>query len=232
MWTCNDSRRDLHKLCRIPRNCQCKASSRVPRTFASFSGFLVKFWFCTDTPGSHKWLGPAPRLRNDDCFETRNCRLGPCGLLCQVTIICGSRCGFAIASSAWGPCSVGPFTDLAISVFGEMSMNIMFTQILTSLCSKLHRGFMRRTGVRASLQWNFIIHQIFPEFLQPSRDLRITTRVTPFHRGFLFIGFWVFVGLGFRQVSPFYHQPIQTLALERCPCQVHLPFLAPEFPLL
>ena len=27
-------------------------SSRVPGTFASFSGFLVKFCFCTDTPGS------------------------------------------------------------------------------------------------------------------------------------------------------------------------------------
>ena len=32
-------------------------------------------------PGSIEWLNPAPRLRNDDCFETRNCRLGPCGLL-------------------------------------------------------------------------------------------------------------------------------------------------------
>ena len=24
VWTCNDSRRDLHKLCRSPRSCQCK----------------------------------------------------------------------------------------------------------------------------------------------------------------------------------------------------------------
>ena len=32
---------------------------------------------------------------------------------------------------------------------------------------------MRRTGVRASLKWNFIIHQILPEFLQPFRNLRI-----------------------------------------------------------
>ena len=30
------------------------------------------------------------------------------------------------------PCNFGPFTDLAISVFREMSMNIVFTQILTS----------------------------------------------------------------------------------------------------
>ena len=114
----------------------------------------------------------------------------------EVTNICGSRYGFAIASSAWSPCNFGPFTDLAISVFREMSINTVLTQILTSLFSRLQRGFMRRTGVRASLNWNFIIHQIFPEFLQPFRDLRIW-RVAPFYRGFLFICFWVFVGLDF-----------------------------------
>ena len=43
---------------------------------------------------------------------------------------------------------------------------------------------MRRTGVRASLYWNFIIHQILPEFLQPFRNLRIVTQVSPFYRGF------------------------------------------------
>ena len=58
---------------RIPR--------RVPGTFASFSGFLVKFCFCTDKPGSIEWLDPAPRLRIDDCFEIRTCRSGPCDLL-------------------------------------------------------------------------------------------------------------------------------------------------------
>ena len=44
-------------------------------------GFLVQFCFCTDTPGSIEWLDPAPRLHIDDCFEIRNCRLGPCDLL-------------------------------------------------------------------------------------------------------------------------------------------------------
>ena len=105
-------------------------------TFASFSGFLVKFCFCTDTPGSIEWLDPVPRLHIDDCFETRNCRLGPCDLLLSSHKICGSRYGFAIASSAWGPFNFGPFTDLAISVFREMSINTVFTQILTSLCSR------------------------------------------------------------------------------------------------
>ena len=51
---------------------------------------------------------------------------------CQVTKICGSRYGFAIASSARGPCNFGPLTDLAISVFRVMSINTVFTQIRTS----------------------------------------------------------------------------------------------------
>ena len=55
----------------------------------------------------------------------------------QVTKICGSRYGFAIASSARGPCNFGPFTNFAISVFREMSMNTVFTQILTSLYYRL-----------------------------------------------------------------------------------------------
>ena len=46
---------------------------RIPGTFASISGFLVKFWFCTDMPGSIGWLDPAPRLHIGDCFEIRNC---------------------------------------------------------------------------------------------------------------------------------------------------------------
>ena len=45
----------------------------------------------------------------------------------QVTKICCSRYGFAIASSAWDPCNFGPSTDLEISVSREMSMNIVFT---------------------------------------------------------------------------------------------------------
>ena len=105
--------------------------------FASFSGLLVKFYFCTDTPGSIEWLDPAPRLHIDDCFEIRNCRLGPCDLLLSSHQNLRLEYGFAIASSAWGPCNFGPFTDLAISVFREMSINTVLTQILTSLCSRL-----------------------------------------------------------------------------------------------
>ena len=35
--------------------------------------FLVKFWSCTDMPGSIGWPSPAPRLHTGDCFEHRNC---------------------------------------------------------------------------------------------------------------------------------------------------------------
>ena len=38
----------------------------------------------------------------------------------QVTEVVSTRYGFAFASSAQSPCNVGPFTDLAISVFREM----------------------------------------------------------------------------------------------------------------
>ena len=86
---------------------------------------------------------------------------------------------------------------------------------------------MRRTGVRASLYWNFIIHQIFLEFLQPLRDLRIT-RVSLFYRGFLFVWFWDFVGLDFLRLPRSIINQSQTQVLEKCLFQVHLPFLEPE----
>ena len=43
------------------------------------------------------------------------------------------------------------------------------------------------TGVRASVYWNFIIHQIFPEFLQPFRDLRIQRVARSIVVSFLFV---------------------------------------------
>ena len=87
---------------------------------------------------------------------------------------------------------------------------------------------MRRTGVRVSVYWNFIIHQIFPEFLQPLRDLRIQrVPVLSWFPFYLFLGvYW----LGFHQVALIYHQPNLTLALERC--QSDLLVLESEFRLL
>ena len=51
----------------------------------------------------------------------------------QVTKFYSSRYGFAIASSARGPCNFSPLTDLAISVFKEMSINTVLPEVLTSL---------------------------------------------------------------------------------------------------
>ena len=58
-----------------------------------------------------------------------------------------TRYGSAIASSARSPGTFGPLTDLAISVFREVSINTAFTQIHTSSRCRFWRWFMRRTGV-------------------------------------------------------------------------------------
>ena len=51
----------------------------------------------------------------------------------QITKILCTMYGSANASSARGPCDFGPLTDLAISVFREVSINTVFNQIHTSL---------------------------------------------------------------------------------------------------
>ena len=55
----------------------------------------------------------------------------------QITKFFCTKYDSAIASSARGPCEVGPVADLAISVFREGSINTVFTQIHTS--QKLER---------------------------------------------------------------------------------------------
>ena len=116
----------------------------------------------------------------------------------QVTKIFSTRYSSAIASSAWGPCNFGPLTDLAISVFREMSINIVFTQILTSLemlaLMKFHEKNWRE-NLRV-LEFHHPPKKNFLEFLQPFRDFR-TQRVAPFDRGFLVVWFLDFIGLGF-----------------------------------
>ena len=171
-------------------------------------GFLWSFCFCTDMPGSIEWPSPAQLLHIGDCFEIRNCHWGPCDLLLLSHQNFQHEVQLHYCVICMGPCNFRPFTDLAISVFREMNINTVLTQILTSLVCGLYRYFMRRTGVRVSVYWNFIIHQILPEFLQPFRNLRIVTQVPPFNRGLFFYGFLEFGWLGFPQVPPFYHQPI------------------------
>ena len=113
----------------------------------------------------------------------------------QVTKICGSRYGFAIASSAWSPCNFGPFyRSRNFPVFREMSINTVFAQILTSLCSRLLRNFMRRTGVRASC--NGISSST--KFSSNSCSHSGIPEPHGFHRSIVvsfFFGFWDFIGL-------------------------------------
>ena len=105
----------------------------LQKTFASFFEFPVRFLFCTDSLGSIEWLSPAPQLHIGDCFEIRIVTEDLVICCYQVTKIVSTRYSSTIASSAPGPCNFSPLADLAISVFSEMSINTVFTQILTSL---------------------------------------------------------------------------------------------------
>ena len=110
----------------------------------------------------------------------------------QITKIFCTRHDSANASSARGPCDFCPLTDLAISVFREMSFYTVFVQIRTSRKRRLQRWFMRRTGVWVSVFRNSVIHKIFSELLQPFWYVGMA-RVSPFLIGvFVFIWFWVF----------------------------------------
>ena len=82
--TYNDSRKDLHKLCQIPKNCQSKKKLGLlfgSKNFCKLLSVSWKFLFCTDTTGSIERLDPAPRLHIDDCFEIHPPRWELCDLL-------------------------------------------------------------------------------------------------------------------------------------------------------
>ena len=119
----------------------------------------------------------------------------------QVTKIFCAKYGSAKASSARGPCDVGPLADLAISVFREVSINTVFTQFLTSLERGLWRHFIRRTGVWVSAFRKSIIHKFFSEFLQPLRDVG-TQRVSPFFPFNMFTWHSYWIGMYPTQVFP------------------------------
>ena len=94
--------------------------------------FLRSFCF------ARTWLDPlGGQVLHHDCISmivsrftsfTDNFVIG-CN---QITKIFCTRYDSANTSSARGPCDFGPFTDLAISVFREVSIDTVFTQIHTS----------------------------------------------------------------------------------------------------
>ena len=105
----------------------------VPRQNLQASlGFLWSFCF------TRKRLDPlSGRVLHHDCksvIVSRFTIFTENLVICcyQVTKICSSKYASAIASSARSPCNLGPLTDLAISVFREVSTNTVLTQILSS----------------------------------------------------------------------------------------------------
>ena len=116
----------------------------------------------------------------------------------QVTEVVSTRYGFAFASSARSPCNFGPLADLAISVFGKMSMNIVFTQILTSLVrsalKRLHEKNWRESlpciGISSSTKFslNSCNHSGISELSERNGFPRAI--VVSF-----LLGFWGLVGL-------------------------------------
>ena len=94
--------------------------------------FPEKVLFCKDMTGSIGWSSPAPRLHMDDCFEIHNFHWELCNLLLSSHKIFCTKYGSTNTSSARCPRDFGPLADLAISVFREVSINTVFTQILAS----------------------------------------------------------------------------------------------------
>ena len=131
--TYNDSRKDLHRLCQIPRNCRCKrllVSSSAPRTFVSSSAFPAKFLFCTGKIGSmaYRWL-----------FRDSHRSLRTFVIRCdQVTKMFRSGHDCTNTSSARSPYYFRLQADITIWVLREVSADTMLTQTRHHFCSRLH----------------------------------------------------------------------------------------------
>ena len=98
----------------------------------------------------------------------------------QVTKNDSWRYGFAIASSARSPCNFGPLTDFAISVFREMSVNIMLTPPCNGISSstKFSLNSCSHSGISGSSH-------------------RLPRSIVVFFKKL----FWNLVGLGFHRFS-------------------------------
>ena len=130
--TCHDSRKDLHRPCQIPRNCQCAwllVSCSAPRILqAPFFVFPERFLFCTDTTGSTGKPSPAPRMNNRWFFEIHNLHwrtLWSAVIKSPKFSARGTAPPLRLLHR--GSCNFGPLADLAISVFREVSINTVFT---------------------------------------------------------------------------------------------------------
>ena len=110
--------------------------------------FPEKFLFCTDPLGSE--------VLHHDCVSmivSRFTTFTENFVICcyQVTKMFCTRCGSANASAARGTCNFGPLADLAVSVFREVSINTVFTQIRTFRRCRLYLKMVNDKNLRVSL---------------------------------------------------------------------------------
>ena len=103
------------------------------RNFCKLLVLPAKFLFCTDMTGSFAWPIPAPRLHIGDCFKIHNFHCEFCDLLLSshqhfLHEVWLRQCVFCTGPT----CNFGPLADLAMSVFRDVSINTVFTQIHTS----------------------------------------------------------------------------------------------------
>ena len=180
-------------------------------------------------PGSIGWLGPAPRLRIAVIVSRFLNSFTKNFVICfyQVTKIFSTKLRLHHCVSCTAPCDFSPLADLAISFLREMSAIMVLTKIHMSL-EYASTKILREKNLRQSLhvQWNFITHQFFSEFLQTLHDFRVcATRVgkhavlsTTSHRSFcgsFFSGCWILFGLvNIGSPRPFINQKWLTVAGE------------------
>ena len=201
VWTCNDSRRDLHRICRIPRNCPCKwlvASCRAPKNFCKL---LWVSWEVFVLHG-YAWIHWVAK----SCTTTANRWLFRDSQLSLRTLWSA-----AIKSPTFSARGTAPplrllHGALVILVLWQISQFRSLGKWVSTLC--LHKSSrLLNVGSKdtsweelawVSMFWNFVIHQIFSDFSQPLRDFRACTtwvgkqRVDLFPLGFLFYLFFDF----------------------------------------
>ena len=228
--TYNDSKKDLHTLCQIPRNWQCKwleASYSGSRNFCKLlwvscevsvlRGYGWIHWVarsCTTT--AYRWLF------RDSQFSLRT--LWSAG----------------IKSPKFSARSTAPPLRLlhgALVILWQISKFRSSVKWILTLClpkSALLEGVGCKDGsweelrVWALCSWTLFIHKIFSEFLQPFQYVGIRTGLSVLDRCLRFIWFWVFGWFSqqllfwkFRgaRVSPFL--PFDTFTRHSCGIVIH-----------
>ena len=126
------------------------------------------FLFYTHTTGSIEWQSPTPRLQIGDCSEIQNFHWELCDLLLSSHQKFLQKYSSAIASSERNPCNVGPHRSRNFGLQRNECKHCAYTNPHASWMWALKIN-MRRTDVRVSANWNFIIHQNFLNSCSHSR---------------------------------------------------------------